>query len=106
MTPEKKTEMTTNTKRRRLYYLPALLVIGVAVVGLLSPGATTHTASASTSTGAINALQPPNPIKYQKLPKSYIVPGEQLFQANCASCHGVDGTGGAVGVPDSDDHVG
>ncbi|HVC71932.1 MAG TPA: c-type cytochrome [Acidimicrobiales bacterium] len=84
------------TKRRRLFALPALVVIGVAVVGLLSPGETT--ASTSTSMGAINALDPPNPITYTKLPKSYIAPGERLFEANCASCHGVDGTGGVVGV--------
>jgi ubiquinol-cytochrome c reductase cytochrome c subunit len=83
-------------KRRRLFFLPALVVIGVAVVGLLSPGTTA--ASTSTSMGAINALRPPDPITYMKLPKSYITPGENLFEANCASCHGVDGTGGVVGV--------
>jgi ubiquinol-cytochrome c reductase cytochrome c subunit len=83
------------TKRHRLFLLPAMVVVGVAVVGLLSPGATS--ASTSTAMGAINALRPPNPITYMKLPPSYIAPGEQLFQANCASCHGVDGTGGPNG---------
>jgi ubiquinol-cytochrome c reductase cytochrome c subunit len=96
MTRETKKAMIM--KRRRLFALPALVVVGVAVVGLLSPGAIYRTASASTSSGATNALDPPDPIAYRKLPKSYIAPGEVLFEANCASCHGVDGTGGTVGV--------
>lgn len=87
------------TKRRRFLLLPAMIVVGVALVGLLSPGALYRTASASTASGATNALDPPNPIAYRKLPKSYIAPGEQLFEANCSSCHGVDGTGTANGVP-------
>jgi len=87
------------TKRRRFLLLPAVIVVGVAVVGLLSPGALYRTVSASTASGATNALDPPNPIAYRKLPKSYIAPGEQLFEANCSSCHGVDGTGTANGVP-------
>jgi ubiquinol-cytochrome c reductase cytochrome c subunit len=73
-------------------------VVGVAVIGLLSPGSTTQAASTSTGTGAVDALDPPNPITYQKLPKSYVAAGEQLFEKNCASCHGVDGGGGPVGV--------
>ncbi len=85
------------TRRRRLFLLPALVVVGVAVVGLLSPGAVVHTASASTASGATDALNPPDPVTYRKLPKSYIAPGEQLFEANCSSCHGVDGTGTANG---------
>jgi ubiquinol-cytochrome c reductase cytochrome c subunit len=80
------------TRRRRLFLLPALVVVGVAVVGLLSPGAVARTA-ASTGTGATNALDPPNPITYVKLPKSYIAPGEQLFLSNCSSCHGPDASG-------------
>jgi len=86
---------TMVTGRRRLFVLPALIVVGVAVVGLLSPGAIDHTVSASTASGATNALDPPEPITYRKLPQSYIAPGEQLFEANCSSCHGVDGTGTA-----------
>jgi ubiquinol-cytochrome c reductase cytochrome c subunit len=80
-------------RRRRIFLLPALLVVGVALVGLLSPGALYRTASASTSSGATDALKPPDPIAYRALPKSYIAPGEVLFEANCSSCHGVDGTG-------------
>jgi ubiquinol-cytochrome c reductase cytochrome c subunit len=94
------TRQSTRTKimrRRRLFVLPALIVVGVAVVGLLSPGATSRTVSASTASGATNALDPPDPIAYRKLPKSYIGAGEQLFEANCSSCHGVDGTGTANG---------
>ncbi|HXQ59151.1 MAG TPA: c-type cytochrome [Acidimicrobiales bacterium] len=95
----KVTEETTEpvkTKRRRLFVLPALVVTGVAVVGLLSPGASS--AAPSASLVALNASAPPSSITYTKLPQSYIGPGEQLFEANCASCHGVDGTGGIVGV--------
>jgi ubiquinol-cytochrome c reductase cytochrome c subunit len=92
------TRMSKVMARRRLFLLPALIVVGVAVVGLLSPGAVSAT-SASTAGGATNALQPPDPVTYVKLPKSYIAPGEQLFESNCASCHGVDATGGVVGVP-------
>jgi ubiquinol-cytochrome c reductase cytochrome c subunit len=86
-------------KRRRLFVLPALLVVGVALIGLLSPGAAVGTAGDSTSISAINALDPGrSPISYLKLPKSYVASGEMVFERNCASCHGVDGTGGVVGV--------
>src|SRR5580658_5717236 len=95
MTRETKTTMIT--RRRRLFLLPAMVVVGVAVVGLLSPGAIYRTASASTADGATNALNPPDPIAYRSLPKSYIAPGEALFESNCSSCHGVDGTGTANG---------
>jgi ubiquinol-cytochrome c reductase cytochrome c subunit len=88
MTREKNSTMVK--RRRRLFALPALLVVGVAVVGFLSPGASTRAVSA-------NSLNTANPITYQKLPKSYIAPGEKLFEANCSSCHGVDGTGTANG---------
>jgi ubiquinol-cytochrome c reductase cytochrome c subunit len=80
-------------RRRRLFALPALIVVGVALVGLLSPGARSQTVAASTADGATNAFDAPNPIAYRHLPKSYIHPGELLFERNCASCHGVDGTG-------------
>jgi ubiquinol-cytochrome c reductase cytochrome c subunit len=99
MTPETSPKATAATKRslltrrRKLFALPALLVVGVALVGLFSPGATSQTVAASTAAGATNALDPPNPIAYRQLPKSYIAPGEVLFEANCASCHGVDGSG-------------
>jgi ubiquinol-cytochrome c reductase cytochrome c subunit len=97
MTEETKTAMVTRSRRRPLFVLPALVVVGVAVVGLLSPGATTRQASASTATGGANALDPSSPVAYRKLPHSYIAPGEQLFEANCSSCHGVDGHGTANG---------
>jgi ubiquinol-cytochrome c reductase cytochrome c subunit len=104
MTPEttpeaeqSKAEQSKARKRRRLFALPALLVVGVALVGLFSPGTTSQTVAASTASGATNALTPPSPIAYRHLPKSYIGPGEQLFEANCSSCHGVDGTGTANG---------
>jgi ubiquinol-cytochrome c reductase cytochrome c subunit len=91
-------EKSTKKSRRRLFLLPGLVVIGVALFGFLSPGATSQPVSASTADGAANALDPPNPIHYVKLPSSYIGPGQQLFLANCSSCHGVDGSGGVVGV--------
>jgi ubiquinol-cytochrome c reductase cytochrome c subunit len=55
--------------------------------------------SASTKSGATNALTASSPITYHKLPKSYIAPGEQLFEQNCSSCHGVDASGTANGPP-------
>jgi len=91
MTRETKKAMLM--RRRRLFALPALIVVGVALVGLLSPGAKSQTVAASTADGATNALDAPNPIAYRHLPKSYVAPGERLFEANCSSCHGVDGTG-------------
>jgi len=94
-TPETKRSLLAG--RRRFFALPALLVVGVALVGLFSPGATSQTVAASTATGATNALDPPDPIAYRHLPKSYIGAGEQLFEANCSSCHGVDGSGTANG---------
>jgi ubiquinol-cytochrome c reductase cytochrome c subunit len=99
MTPETtpEVEQSKARKRRRLFALPALLVVAVALVGLFSPGATSQTVAASTASGATNALDPPSPIAYRHLPKSYIGPGEALFEQNCSSCHGVDGTGTANG---------
>jgi ubiquinol-cytochrome c reductase cytochrome c subunit len=91
-------EKSTETSRLRLLLMPALVVIGVALFGFLSSGGTSQPVSASTANGAANGLDPPNPIHYVKLPKSYIGPGQQLFLANCSSCHGVDGSGGVVGV--------
>ncbi|HTT87164.1 MAG TPA: c-type cytochrome [Acidimicrobiales bacterium] len=91
-------ETSTPGSRRRIFLLPALVVVGVALFGFFSPGGAAPPASASTASGATDALDPPNPITYLKLPKSYVAPGQQLFLANCASCHGVDGSGGVVGV--------
>jgi ubiquinol-cytochrome c reductase cytochrome c subunit len=84
-------------KRRRHYVLPAMVVVGVAVAGLLGFGAGPRVASTSTGSGATNALDPPDPITYQKPPDSYIAPGQALFELHCSSCHGPDGEGTANG---------
>ena len=81
---------------RKWYLLPALPVVGVAVIGLLSSGASAAPQpSAHAKADALaSATSPmPGPITYAKPPHSYIAPGEVLFEQNCASCHGVDASG-------------
>jgi ubiquinol-cytochrome c reductase cytochrome c subunit len=76
--------------------LPGLLVAGVAVVGLLTSGASASQAApapkvaAKSATGVAN-----NIITYHLPPSSYIAPGQTLFELNCSSCHGADASGTA-----------
>jgi ubiquinol-cytochrome c reductase cytochrome c subunit len=81
---------------RRRYLLPGILVAGVAVVGLLTSGASASPgasagASSRASASATSAII--SPITYHLPPRSYIAPGHTLFEQNCASCHGVDASG-------------
>lgn len=83
-------------RRRSTLLLPAMVVVGVASVGVLTSGAfagaapaADHTAGAAASRSAPD----PDPITYALPPASYIAPGEQLFEANCASCHGTNAFG-------------
>jgi ubiquinol-cytochrome c reductase cytochrome c subunit len=82
---------------RRRYLLPGILVAGVAVVGLLTSGASASPgkptgvpsrASAATTSAILN------PITYHLPPHSYIAPGQAIFEQSCASCHGMDASGG------------
>jgi ubiquinol-cytochrome c reductase cytochrome c subunit len=85
------------TKLRARYLLPGLLVAGVAVVGLLTSGAAPSQAATPPSapknavSSAVRAGT--DPITYHLPPRSYIAPGQTLFELNCSSCHGVDATG-------------
>jgi ubiquinol-cytochrome c reductase cytochrome c subunit len=80
--------LATNTKFRGRYLIPAFLVVGVAVIGLLSTGASAGTASATSA-----KANGPSPIKYSLPPSSYIGAGQTLFAASCASCHGPQALG-------------
>ncbi|MHB1717625.1 MAG: cytochrome bc1 complex diheme cytochrome c subunit [Acidimicrobiales bacterium] len=96
---------------RRRYLVPFALLVGAGVAGMLAfaPSAAQASApnGARASSGALvsqvsNTSQgidkPGAPIiSYKTLPKSYIAPGEALFAANCASCHGNDAAGTALG---------
>lgn len=78
--------------------LPVLLVAGVAVVGLLTAGASAQSASGihpahTSGSSASLALNTSNPITYHLPPASYIPAGQALFQANCSSCHGANAYG-------------
>ncbi len=83
---------------RGRYVVPALLFMSVGLVGLLT--FSSSVSSASTTAGSSSSLysaQSESPsgdgITTMKLPDSYIAPGQALFAANCASCHGADATG-------------
>jgi ubiquinol-cytochrome c reductase cytochrome c subunit len=105
-----------NTKLRGRYLLPAFIVVGVAVLGVLTTGATPGSAATTTSTtaatttttaapatittvttpvtvkatatGLVKASKKSAPITYSLPPRSYIGAGEALFASSCASCHG------------------
>ncbi len=63
------------------------------------PGSVQQTPAVTSSIPSVEAAakssSPSNKtgIYYTELPASFIKPGEALFQANCASCHGTDATG-------------
>jgi ubiquinol-cytochrome c reductase cytochrome c subunit len=107
---------------RGRYVVPSVLAGAVGLVGLLmfAPGAA-RAAGTGASTGAAGmrsyatagtpasgatptpctlATATPttsgSPISYTSLPASCIPPGEQLFAANCSSCHGTDAAGSAL----------
>jgi ubiquinol-cytochrome c reductase cytochrome c subunit len=104
---------------RGRYLVPALLLVSVGLFGLLvfSPGSSSAAPSGSssaptagssgaglkTSTGQFpqtpgassSPSQSPSGdgIYNVPLPRSFIAPGQALFAANCASCHGGDASG-------------
>ncbi|HYA69137.1 MAG TPA: c-type cytochrome [Acidimicrobiales bacterium] len=90
------------TKLRVRYLLPALVVVGVGLVGLAESGAwagaPATAASATPSEGRVSTSAPgldsmTAPITYH-LPPAWLAPaGDVLFQENCASCHGPDALG-------------
>ena len=86
------------TKLRVRYLLPGLLVAGVAVVGLLTSGASASQArhAARTAPRRRSSRPPARPATPSRTtcpraPTSR--PGETLFELNCSSCHGVDASG-------------
>jgi ubiquinol-cytochrome c reductase cytochrome c subunit len=79
----------------RAVALPGLVVVTVALVGLLTSGAF---AGASPHRSAARAADPSaaraaDPVTYSLPPSSDIAVGQQLFEANCATCHGTDAYG-------------
>ena len=83
---------------RGRYVLPGLLVVGVAVVGMLTAGASpSQAATTGGGSGPVKTASSPvqGPITYHLPPDSYIAPGQVLFDQNCASCHGADASGTA-----------
>ncbi len=104
---------------KKRYLAPCALVGGVAMVGLLafSPGPgpagavptttlppLTDTSSTATPVGQASAPSLSQLIQYQApsnqtglfyvdLPKDFVDPGQALFAANCASCHGPEALG-------------
>jgi ubiquinol-cytochrome c reductase cytochrome c subunit len=96
--------VTRQGKRRRHLVLPGLVVAGVALGGLLTSG--TFAGAAPASKEAAPAASPSaaradtdassttaDPISYKLPPSADIAPGEVLFEANCASCHGTNAFG-------------
>lgn len=86
---------STTRRRLRAMALPGLVVVSVALVGLLTSGAF---AGASPHTSAANvpahvAARAGAPITYGLPPSSDVSLGQQLFESNCASCHGTDAFG-------------
>ena len=87
-------------RRPTTLVLPGLVVVGAALVGLLTSGtlagASPEQAAPATKAHAASALSAANvgdPVHYGVPPASYVGPGEVLFEANCATCHGTDAYG-------------
>ena len=80
---------------RKRYLLPAFIVVGVAVAGLLTSGASAAPSAPSQASKGVaaTATSSTGPVSYHLPPDSYIAPGQTLFEQNCASCHGVDASG-------------
>ncbi len=68
---------------------------GVAVVGLLTSGASVSQAATPPAKLASKSAESAtaSPIAYKTPPSSYIAPGQTLFELNCSSCHGADASG-------------
>jgi ubiquinol-cytochrome c reductase cytochrome c subunit len=81
------------------YAVPAALLTCVGIFGLIAFTPATAQATAplySSSSSYPSHLQNPTPsdgIANVDLPGSLIAPGEALFSASCASCHGADAKG-------------
>ncbi|MHB8681024.1 MAG: cytochrome bc1 complex diheme cytochrome c subunit [Acidimicrobiales bacterium] len=97
-------------KMRLRYVLPGLLVVGAALVGLLTTGASATGTPSSTNTGssqggpgsstnygvagtATSSARSSSPISYSLPPAKGIGAGQQLFQLYCSSCHGSNAYG-------------
>lgn len=79
-----------------------MVVVAAGTAGLLTSGASAHPSaaeSASASSNSAVATSSGKPITYQSLPRSYVAPGEVLFESVCSSCHGTDALGSAVAPP-------
>ncbi|HLM95399.1 MAG TPA: c-type cytochrome, partial [Acidimicrobiales bacterium] len=70
-------------------------VAGVAVIGLLTSGASASGAATPPTKSASKSAESAtsSPITYKLPPSSYIAPGQTLFELNCSSCHGADASG-------------
>jgi len=88
-------KVTTNSAPLRAMALPGLVVATVALVGLLTSGAfagaSPHRSAARAAD--LRAARAAAPITYSLPPSSDLSVGQQLFEANCSSCHGTDAYG-------------
>jgi len=93
LSPEVGEDMRATLRAR--YLLPGLLVAGVAVIGLLTSGASPSQAATPPAKSASKSAESAtsSPITYRRPPSSYVAPGQALFELNCSSCHGVDASG-------------
>ncbi|CAM5328892.1 cytochrome bc1 complex diheme cytochrome c subunit [Leifsonia shinshuensis] len=78
--PSRNTKAARKTGRRHPLATVALLAIGLGLTGGAYAAFTTTTASADTP-------------QAQTATSSSVAQGEKLFQANCATCHGMDAQG-------------
>jgi quinol---cytochrome-c reductase cytochrome c subunit len=88
------------SKLRARHLLPAVLVVGVAMLALFGTGSSAHADTGTpavgqvSSSGAVPTIDMVSPaITYHLPPASFAPAGDALFQINCASCHGRYATG-------------
>jgi ubiquinol-cytochrome c reductase cytochrome c subunit len=85
--------------RPKLVVVAALAGVVITVGLLITPAAAQSPSAQVPNPNAgygVPPGEPGSPISYSLPPNSGIVPGRNLFEENCSSCHGIDAEGSSI----------